>query len=51
MSVDKISQTRKIEGFEVKVTRRGPMGFIASKVIDEDIKVFLDRVEKALSKE
>lgn len=49
MSVDKVSQTRKIEGFEVRATRRGPMGLIASKVIDKEIKVFLDRLERLLS--
>jgi len=49
MSVEKISQKRKIEGFEVVVTRKGPMGIIASKVIAKEIENFLDRIEKGLS--
>lgn len=48
MSVDEVSQTRKIEGFNVTVTRDGPMGLIASKVIDKNIGAFLDRIERAL---
>ena len=48
MSVDEVSQTRRIKGFKVTVAREGPMGLIASKVIDREIKAFLDRIERAL---
>lgn len=48
MSVDEVSQTRKIKGFKVTVTREGPMGLIASKAEAKDVDVFLDKIERAL---
>lgn len=48
MSVEEVSETRKIEGFEVTVTREGPILMSTLKTVTKDIGVFLDRIEKAL---
>lgn len=48
MSVDEVSETRKIKGFKVTVTKDGPMGIIASKSIAKDVGAFLDKIERAL---
>ena len=50
MSIDEVSQTRKIKGFKVTVTKEGPMGLIASKSIAQDVGAFLDKIERALEK-
>ena len=51
MSVESVSQRRNICGFIVKVTRKGPMGIIASNVIAKEVKDFLDKFEKLLEDE
>ena len=45
MSVDSVKERRKINGFYVTVCRKGPMGIIASEVIEDEITEFLDLIE------
>lgn len=45
MSIDEIAETRVIQGFVVKVSLKGPMGLVASKMLGKDIAEFLDKIE------
>lgn len=48
MSVEEVSQTRKIKGYKVTVTREGPIRVIALKLVDKNIEAILDKIERAL---
>ena len=50
MSVEEVSETRKIKGFKVTVTREGPIRVTAVKTVTKDVESFLDRIEKGLEK-
>ena len=51
MSIEDVSQTRTIQGFEVTVKRYGPMQILAAVIITKQIEALMDRIEKTLREE
>ena len=48
MSIDSVFEQRRINGYEITVKARGPMGIVASNVRAKEVRKVLDFIEEKM---